>query len=117
MIEAMGQGRDQTGPEGGETSADPVFSASFDDSHAASEPEELVEPSRALALADFTPPVLGASERLLRLAYRLGVPASTLAAPFRKPAKTRLLATVLNPLPGQKMAGTAIRAGHFLVYG
>ncbi len=116
MIEAMGQGRDQTGPEG-EASADPVFGAAFDDSHTAAEPGELVEPSRALALADFTPPVLGASERLLRLAYRLGVPASTLAAPFRKPAKTRLLATVLNPLPGQKMAGTAIRAGHFLVYG
>ncbi|MFM6950292.1 MAG: heparinase II/III family protein [Novosphingobium sp.] len=116
MIEAMGQGRDQAGPEG-EASADPVFGAAFDDSHTAAEPGELVEPSRALALADFTPPVLGASERLLRLAYRLGVPASTLAAPFRKPAKTRLLATVLNPLPGQKMAGTAIRAGHFLVYG
>lgn len=45
------------------------------------------------------------------------MPGSTLAAPFRKPAKPRLLATVLNPLPGQKMAGTAIRAGHFLVHG
>ncbi|MFN5819956.1 MAG: heparinase II/III family protein, partial [Novosphingobium sp.] len=64
-----------------------------------------------------SPPSLGAGERLLRLAYRMGVPGSTLAAPFRKPAKPRLLATVLNPLPGQKMAGTAIRAGHFLVHG
>jgi hypothetical protein len=80
-------------------------------------PGELVEPGRALALADFAPPAIGAGERLLRLAYRLGVPASTLAAPFRKPAKPRLLATVSNPLPGSKMAGTALRAGHFLVHG
>lgn len=78
---------------------------------------DVVEPSRALALADFSPPSLGTGERLLRLAYRLGVPGPTLAAPFRKPAKLRLLATVLNPLPGNKMAGTAIRAGHFLVHG
>ena len=80
-------------------------------------PGELIEPGRALALADFSLPTLTAGDRLLRLAYRLGVPGPTLAAPFRKPAKTRLLATVLNPLPGQKMAGTAIRAGHFLVHG
>ncbi|MFN3517703.1 MAG: heparinase II/III family protein, partial [Novosphingobium sp.] len=72
---------------------------------------------RALALADFAPPAIGAGERLLRLAYRLGVPGSTLSAPFRKPAKPRLLATVSNPLPGSKMAGTALRAGHFLVHG
>ena len=78
---------------------------------------ELIEPGRALALADFSAPTLATSERLLRLAYRLGVPGSTLAAPFRKPAKTRLLATVLNPLAGHKMAGTAMRAGHFLVHG
>lgn len=80
-------------------------------------PGELIEPGRALALADFSPPALAAGERLLRFAYRLGVPGSTLAAPFRKPAKPRLLATVLNPLPGQKMGGTAVRAGHFLVHG
>lgn len=80
-------------------------------------PGELVEPGRALALADFAPPAIGAGERLLRLAYRLGVPGSTLAAPFRKPAKPRLLATVSNPLPGSKVAGTALRTGHFLVHG
>lgn len=80
-------------------------------------PGEVVEPGRALALADLAPPSIGAGERLLRLAYRLGVPGSTLAAPFRKPAKPRLLATVSNPLPGSKMAGTALRAGHFLVHG
>ena len=78
---------------------------------------EVVEPGRALALADFAPPSLGAGERLLRLAYRLGVPGSALAAPFRKPAKPRLLATVANPLSGNKVAGTALRAGHFLVHG
>ncbi len=78
---------------------------------------EVVEPGRALALADFAPPSVGAGERLLRLAYRLGIPTSTLAAPFRKPAKPRLLATVASPLPGSKVAGTALRAGHFLVHG
>jgi uncharacterized heparinase superfamily protein len=80
-------------------------------------PGELIEPGRALALADFSLPELTTGDRLLRFAYRLGVPGPTLAAPFRKPAKLRLLATVLNPLPGDKTAGTAIRAGHFLVHG
>ncbi len=83
----------------------------------AQKPGELVEPGRALALADFAPPSVGAGERLLRLAYRLGIPASTLAAPFRKASKPRLLATVTNPLVGNKVPGTALRAGHFLVHG
>jgi uncharacterized heparinase superfamily protein len=78
---------------------------------------EVVEPGRALALADFAPPSLGAGERLLRLAYRLGVPGSALSAPFGKPVRPRLLATVANPLPGSKVAGTALRAGHFQVHG
>ncbi|MBX9645313.1 MAG: heparinase II/III family protein [Novosphingobium sp.] len=80
-------------------------------------PGEVVEPGRALALADFASPSINAGERLIRLAYRLGVPGSTLAAPLRKAAKPRLLATVTNPLPGSKVAGTALRAGHFLVHG
>ena len=80
-------------------------------------PGELVEPGRALALADFTPPSVGAGERLIRLAYRFGISGSALSAPFRKPAKARLLATVANPLPGSRIAGTALRAGHFLVHG
>ena len=84
---------------------------------AGQQPGELIEPGRALALADFSPPALSAGERLMRLAYRCGVPASALTAPFRKPAKARLLATVTNPLPGSKVAGTALRAGHFLVHG
>ncbi|HEX4847209.1 MAG TPA: heparinase II/III family protein, partial [Novosphingobium sp.] len=78
---------------------------------------EVIEPGRALALADFAPPAIGAGERLIRLAYRLGVPASALTAPFGKTARPRLLATVNNPLPGSKVAGTALRAGHFLVHG
>ncbi len=76
-----------------------------------------VEPGRALALADFTPPSVGAGERLVRLAYRLGIPGQALTAPFRKAAKPKLLATVTNPLSGDKAAGTALRAGHFLVHG
>ncbi|WP_371136541.1 heparinase II/III family protein [Novosphingobium sp.] len=78
---------------------------------------EVVEPGRALALADFTPPAISAGERLVRLAYRLGVPASALTTPFGKQSKPRLLATVLNPLVGHRAAGTALRAGHFLVHG
>ena len=78
---------------------------------------EIVEPGRALALADFTPPSVGAGERLVRMAYRLGVPSSMLSSPFGKSAKTRVLATVANPLPGSKPAGMALRAGHFLVLG
>ena len=80
-------------------------------------PGEVVEPGCALALADFAPPSVGAGERLIRLAYRFGISGSTLTAPFRKPGKPRLLATVANPLPGSRVAGTALRAGHFLVHG
>lgn len=78
---------------------------------------ELIEPGRALALADFSPPSLGAGERLIRLAYRLGVPGSMLTSPMGKSVKPRLLATVANPLPGDRAAGTALRAGHFQVFG
>jgi uncharacterized heparinase superfamily protein len=80
-------------------------------------PGELIEPGRALALADFSPPALGAGERLIRLAYKLGVPSSMLTSPLGKQAKPRLLATVINPLPGSRAAGVALRAGHFLVHG
>lgn len=80
-------------------------------------PGELVEPGRALALADFGPPSLGIGERLIRMAYRLGISGPTLSAPFAKAAKPRLLATAASPLGGSKVAGTALRAGHFLVHG
>lgn len=77
--------------------------------------DETLDPSRALALADFAPPSVGPGERLIRLAYRMGVRGSL--APFRKTAKPRLLATVQNPLRGDTIAGTALRAGHFLIHG
>lgn len=78
---------------------------------------ELVEPGRALTLGDFAVPETSAGERLMRLAYRLGVPGPTLVAPFRKRTAPRLLATVENPLPGDRVAGMALRAGHFLIHG
>ncbi len=78
---------------------------------------ELIEPGRALALAHFDPPAIGAGERLIRLAYRMGVSGHTLASPFRKPVKPRLLATVESPLAGNRVAGMALRAGHFLIHG
>lgn len=81
------------------------------------DPGEVIEPGRALALADFAPPAVGAGERLIRLAYRFGVPASVLTSPIGKPVRPRILATVTNPLRGSKTAGTALRAGHFLVHG
>lgn len=74
-------------------------------------------PSRALVLSDFVPPSAGAGERLIRLAYRMGISGSTLTAPFRKPFGARLLATVESPLVGDRVAGMALRAGHFLVHG
>lgn len=80
-------------------------------------PSEVIEPGRALALADFTPPALSAGERLIRFAYRLGVPNSMLTSPMGKKSKPRLLATVTNTVPGNRVAGTALRAGHFLVHG
>jgi uncharacterized heparinase superfamily protein len=76
----------------------------------------VIEPGRALALADFSPPQVSAGERLIRFAYRFGVGPRTLN-PFAKRAATRLTATVANPLPGDAAAGTALRAGHFLLHG
>jgi uncharacterized heparinase superfamily protein len=80
-------------------------------------PGELIEPGRALALSDFDPPETTTGERLMRFAYRLGISGATLAAPFRKPVKPRLLATAQSPLAGDRVAGMALRAGHFLVHG
>jgi len=75
-----------------------------------------IEPGRALALADFSPPQVSASERLIRLAYGMGLPASSLN-PFRTRPKPRLTATVSTALPGDPASGTALRAGHFLLHG
>jgi uncharacterized heparinase superfamily protein len=79
--------------------------------------EGLVEPGRSLALSDFAAPETTSGERLIRLAYRLGIPGPTLVAPFRKHAAPRLLATVENPLKGDRVSGMALRAGHFLIHG
>jgi uncharacterized heparinase superfamily protein len=87
-------------------------------SQAPSEPaSELIEPGRALALSDFDPPETTAGERLVRLAYRLGISGTALTAPFRKPSRPRLLATAESRLAGDRVAGMALRAGHFLVHG
>src|ERR1700741_4673972 len=45
---------------------------------------ELIEPGRALALADFSPPSVGAGEWLVRFAYRMGVPGSVLGSAMGK---------------------------------
>lgn len=78
---------------------------------------EAAPPSRALALSDVIAPRSGAGEALIRLAYRIGVPGNALAAPFRRPPAIRVLATVDSPVTGDRAAGMALRAGHFLVHG
>ena len=78
---------------------------------------EDLAPDRALVVTDFTPPAASASERFVRLAYRMGISGSTLTAPFRKPLRPRLLAPVTPPLAGDRAAGMALRAGHFFIHG
>ncbi|MXO75323.1 heparinase [Altererythrobacter aerius] len=86
--------------------------------HAESNPtNEIGEAGRALALADFAPPAVGPGDALIRFAYRMGVSCATLARPFGKPARPRLLATVESSLTGDRSAGMALRAGHFLIHG
>ena len=63
------------------------------------------------------PPPTTLGERLIRFAYRAGVPASVLASPFRRPARPRITATVACPPLGDRVAGMALRAGHFLIGG
>jgi uncharacterized heparinase superfamily protein len=75
------------------------------------------EPGRALALSDVIAAPAGPGEALLRLAYRLGIPGHALSQPFRRPQALRVLATVESPNRGDRAAGTALRAGHFLVHG
>lgn len=93
------------------------------EAHARKEPDleeraaETIEPGRELALSDFNPPEITAGERLIRMAYRLGLPAGALSRPFRKAPRPRLMATVESPLEGDRVGGTALRAGHFHVNG
>jgi uncharacterized heparinase superfamily protein len=75
------------------------------------------EPSRALALSDVIAVKSGPGEALIRLAYRMGIPGHAIAAPFRRPQALRVLATVESPNRGDRAAGTALRAGHFLIHG
>ncbi|NVD44560.1 heparinase II/III family protein [Qipengyuania atrilutea] len=79
--------------------------------------DQPLEPSKSLAIADFSAPLGNPLEAFMRFAYGLGVPGSVLASPFRKPAKPRLLGTPQSPLAGERAAGVALRAGHFLVHG
>ncbi|MEW4449460.1 heparinase II/III family protein [Qipengyuania sp. JC766] len=72
---------------------------------------------RALAIADIPQPGTSLTERFIRTAYRLGVPANLLSSPFGVVSPLRLLATAESPLPGNRAAGVALRAGHFLVDG
>lgn len=76
-----------------------------------------VEPSRALALSDVIAAPAGPGEALIRLAYRAGIPGHVLSQPFRRAAPLRVLATVDSPNRGDRTAGTALRAGHFLIHG
>ncbi len=78
---------------------------------------EDLAPDRALVITDFSPPAASPSDRLMRLAFSLGVSHSTIVAPFRKPLRPRLLATVEAPLEGDRAAGMALRAGHFYIHG
>ena len=86
-------------------------------SEADAEAEIPLAESRALVLSDFVPPKADLTEKLIRFAYRLGVGGAVLTAPFRKPARPRLLATVDTPLAGDRVAGMALRAGHFMING
>lgn len=78
---------------------------------------EVVKPSRALVPQEIGAPRVGPGERLVRLAYAAGIRGRLLTSPLSKPAKRRLLATVDAPLEGDRAAGMALRAGHFLVHG
>ena len=80
-------------------------------------PPRIEEPSRALALSDVIAVKSGPGEALIRLAYRMGIPGHAIAAPFRRPQAVRVTATVESPNRGDRTAGTALRAGHFLIHG
>jgi len=110
---------DETAERAASTSAIPLGHAEEalrDDANPAF-PVDPVDTSRALALTDVIAPRTRPGEALIRLAYRMGVPGHTLAAPLRRAQSVRVLATVNSPIVGDRTAGTALRAGHFLVHG
>jgi hypothetical protein len=97
----------------------PTLDANSDDAETPDQGDvaaQLVEPGRALALADFTPPSLGAGERLIRLAYRMGIPGPVLTAPFASLRGPNCWPPSPIPAGGQGGGGCAA-AGHFLVHG
>ncbi len=68
-------------------------------------------------LAGLTLPPVTTGERIARLGYRIGIPSHYLQRPLGLRSKPRLLATVENPLAGDRVAGTALRTGQILVHG
>ncbi len=80
-------------------------------------PTAPAEPHDAPPPADLASPEATLGERIVRAAYRMGVPAGILDAPFRRPEPLRITATVECPALGDRVAGMALRAGHFLVGG
>ncbi len=101
-------------PDGGDADGWPALQLPLGDVAPSAPP---ILPAPDAAGGGFAAPAVGATDRLVRLAYRLGVPGAALARPFGRPVRLRLLATVESPLPGDRVAGMALRAGHFLVCG
>ena len=110
-------GPEAQGPGGAATSPEIAPEQLPDEAETPALASEPVDSGSGFEIADFAPPAVDAGDRFVRFAYRIGFPAAILASPFGKPAKLRLLATVANPLPGDPVRGTALRAGHFLVHG
>lgn len=75
------------------------------------------DPAAVSGFSDLPAPDTTFSERLVRSAFALGVPTAVLVAPFRRPLKPRIKATVECPPIGDRVAGMALRAGHFLIGG
>ncbi len=75
------------------------------------------DPAAPSGASELPAPETTLGERFVRSAFALGVPAAVLVAPFRRPLKPRVKATVECPPIGDRVAGMALRAGHFLVGG
>lgn len=103
-------------PLGEERREDLIDSSDFENGNNGGRTRDLA-PDRALVVTDFAPPTASPSERLMRMAFGLGLSHSTIVAPFRKPLRARLLAVVEPQLPGDRAAGMALRAGHFYIHG
>ena len=78
---------------------------------------DVLSTGRALVPQEIGVPRVGPGERLVRMAYTAGIRGRIITSPLSKPAKRRMLGTVAPPLAGDRAAGMALRAGHFLVHG